>query len=195
MRQAGVLPQGGLECDFYATTEAARRLNCTVGFGTYCGYNVVVGDDRTTIGKFCSIAANVIIGAGEHPLNYLSTSPFFYNEDLGFAKGAREIYLSPVHVGNDVWICDNVFIKGGVTIGDGAVLAAGAVVTKDVPPYAVVAGVLAKVLKYRFAPDIVQKLLELKWWNLPIEEIRQLPFKNIEKCFEIAEHISKKEGE
>lgn len=186
--KAGVLPQGGLECDFYATTEAARRLNCTVGFGTYCGDNVVVGDNRTTIGKFCSIAANVIIGASEHPLNYLSTSPFFYNEALGFSKGTCEIYLKPVHVGNDVWICDNVFIKGGVTIGDGAVLAAGAVVTKDVPPYAVVAGVPAKVLKYRFAPDIVQKLLELKWWNLPIEEIRQLPFKNIEKCFEIAEH-------
>ena len=193
--KAGVLPQGGLECDFYATTEAARRLNCTVGFGTYCGDNVVVGDNRTTIGKFDSIAANVIIGASEHPLNYLSTSPFFYNEALGFSKGTCEIYLKPVHVGNDVWICDNVFIKGGVTIGDGAVLVAGAVVTKDVPPYAVVAGVPAKVLKYRFAPDIVQKLLELKWWNLPIEEIRQLPFKNIEKCFEIAEHISKKEGE
>lgn len=71
---------------------------------------------------------------------------------------------------------------------DNSNIDARAVVTKDVQPYAVVAGVPAKVLKYRFAPDIVQKLLELKWWNLPIEEIRRLPFKNIEKCFEIAEH-------
>lgn len=189
LRQSGVLPQGGLECDFYATTEAARRLNCTVGFGTYCGCNVVVGDNRTTIGKFCSIAANVVIGAGEHPLNYLSTSPFFYNEALGFAKGAREIYLSPVHVGNDVWICDNVFIKGGVTIGDGAVLAAGAVVTKDVPPYAVVAGVPAKVLKYRFAPDIVQRLLASKWWDLSDETIKRIPYGDIDQAIEFIEKI------
>lgn len=189
LRQAGVLPQGGLECDFYATTETARRLNCTVGFGTYCGYNVVVGDDRTTIGKFCSIAANVIIGAGEHPLNYLSTSPFFYNEALGFAKGACEIYLKPVHVGNDVWIYDNVFIKGGVTIGDGAVLAAGAVVTKDVPPYAVVAGVPAKVLKYRFAPDVVQRLLASKWWDLPDETIKRIPYDDINRAIEFIEKI------
>ena len=187
--KAGVLPQGW-EYAFYAKTDTARELNCTVGFGTYCGDNVFVGDNRSTIGKFCSIAADVVIGASEHPLNYLSTSPFFYVESLGFRKGACEIYLSPVHVGNDVWIGDGVFIKGGVTIGDSAVLAAGAVVTKDVPPYAVVGGVPAKVIKYRFQPDIVQKLLELKWWDLPVEVIRQLPFKNLDETIQFIEFHS-----
>lgn len=76
-------------------------------------------------------------------------------------------------MGNDVWIGSRVMVVGGVTIGDGAVIAAGAVVTKDVPPYAVVGGAPAKVIKYRFSEDIVKFLEELEWWNLPESELKK----------------------
>lgn len=183
LQKKGIV-ETGIESDFYEICENALCLRCDVGFGTYCGINITVGSPETKIGKFCSIAQNVIIGAGEHPLNYLSTSPFFYLETLGFRKGCKETYLKPVQVGNDVWIGDNVFIKGGVTIGDGAVIAAGAVVVKDVPPYAVVAGVPARIIKYRFDEKTIKELLDLKWWDLPREIILALPFKSPEKCIE-----------
>lgn len=91
---------------------------------------------------------------------------------------------APVRIGNDVWIGDNVIIKNGVKIGDGAVVGLGAVVTKDVPPYAVVAGVPAKIIKYRFSDEIISELLELEWWNLEEDVIRQIPYDNIEKAIE-----------
>ena len=132
-------------------------------------------------------------GVGEHPLNYLSTSPFFYQENLGFRKGASEVYLKPVHIGNDVWIGDNVFIKGGVTVADGAVIAAGAVVTKDVPAYAVVAGVPAKVMKYRFSQDVIDSLLKTAWWNYPPDVIKSLPFKDPEECLRMLKEFRNSE--
>lgn len=177
--------------DFYHTCRTARRLNCSVGFGTYCGQNVTVGSPDTKIGKFCSIAQNVIIGADEHPLDYLSTSPFFYVESLGYRKGVSEVYEKPVRIGNDVWIGDNVFIKGGVVVEDGAVIAAGAVVVKNVPAYAIVGKVPAKIIKYRFPEETIQGLLETKWWDLPDEQIKSLPFKDPVRCIEILKNKKK----
>lgn len=168
----------------YLTTKSVQKLRCQVGFGTYCGQNVVVGSRQTKIGKFCSIASNIIIGPGEHPLNYLSSSPFFYMEDLGFRKGVSEVFIKPCEIGNDVWIGSNVFIRSGIKIGDGAVIGAGAVVTKDVPPYAVVVGVPAKILKYRFDEKMIEELLELKWWELDNKIIKTLPFKDIKLCIQ-----------
>lgn len=96
-----------------------------------------------------------------------------------------------VIIGNDVWIGAGVFIKGGIKIGDGAVIAAHAVVTKDVPPYAIVGGVPAKILKYRFTDDVIRKLLDLKWWDYDIAAIQGLDWSDIHKCIEtIAQAIT-----
>lgn len=135
---------------------------------------------NTTVGNFSIIARNCVVGLGAHPTNTLSPHSIFYKKnrwkwhnewckDTGF----RESDL-PVTIGNGVWIGIRCLILDGVTIGDGAIVAAGAVVTKDVPPFAVVGGVPAKVLKYRFSPEMIERLLEIKWWNLPDEEITRI---------------------
>lgn len=145
--------------------------------------NIFIVSPEITIGSFCSLASNIIIGPGDHPINYLSTSPFLYMDNLGYSDSqGNEIFLKPCKIGNDVWIGDNVFIKGGVFVWDGAIIGAGAVVTKDVPPYAIVEGVPAKLILYRFDNDTISKLLKLRWWDLPDEIIRQIPFRDINKA-------------
>lgn len=124
------------------------------------------------VGKFCSIGHESCIGMGRHTLNKLSTSPIFTekNNSLGqkwVDKDKSVIPFQTINVGNDVWIGRNALIMGGVNIGNGAVVGAGAVVTKDIPPYAVVGGVPAKIIRYRFPEDIIKKLEEIQWWNLP----------------------------
>ena len=95
----------------------------------------------------------------------------------------------PIHIGNDVWIGDEVFVKNGVTIGDGAVLGARSVVTKDVPPYAIVAGVPAKIIRYRFDEPTRQELLRLKWWELDDDIIRQIPYDNISAALQFLREV------
>ena len=119
-----------------------------------------------TIGKYCSIGECKFIVDGDHDINFASTFPFF---ELHFSRSAPEnknLKTAPV-VGNDCWICDSAVIYGGVIIGHGAVVAGQAVVTKDVPPYSVVAGNPSRVVKHRFPPDIVERMLKVAWWDLP----------------------------
>lgn len=159
---------------------AIRSKDCHVGVGSYCDKTTLVMSSDTVIGKYCSIAGNVVIGIGNHPLNWLSTSPFFYMKFLGWRKeNEYRDKVPPTFIGNDVWIGQGALIKDSITIGDGAVIGAGAVVVKDVPPYAVVGGVPAHIIKYRFDEKIIAELLKLKWWDLDEEIIKQIPYQDI----------------
>jgi len=148
-------------------------VNSTLGAYSYCSYDCNIINAK--IGKFCSLANEIIIGGDEHPMEWLSTSPVF--QDVNHSGPAKKFATHTLPeskittIGNDVWIGDRVIVKQGVTIGDGAVIGAGAIVTKDVPPYAVVVGVPAKVIKYRFEEDVISDLLEIKWWDMPESEL------------------------
>src|SRR6185437_13886393 len=129
--------------------------------------------EPVTIGAYCSIAADVeIFVGGNHRLDWVSTYPFRILLDLpGALNDGHPASRGPVIVGNDVWIGRKATIMSGVTIGDGATVAAKAVVARDVRPYAVVVGNPAREIRRRFSDDIIERLLEVKWWDWPEPEI------------------------
>lgn len=153
---------------------AVKIKGSKVGAYSYISANTDV--ENAEIGKFCSISDHCRIGMGSHNTNQISTSPIFteaYNATKyqWLKKDVNAAPLKRAIVGNDVLIGSHALVLGGVTIGDGAVVASGAVVTKDVPPYAIVGGVPAKLIKYRFNPDLINKLLELQWWEWSEEKL------------------------
>lgn len=128
-------------------------------------------DCHTTVGRYCSIAKGVRVMNRNHPLEFKSTHAYFFNPQLGFCRDDIVDYI-PLKIGNDVWIGANALILPHVRrIGDGAVIAAGAVVNKDVPPYAVVVGNPARAVRLRFPKDIVEALMASRWWEKPLEEL------------------------
>lgn len=137
-----------------------------LGRHTYTGQDTIIM--HTHVGAFTSISWGVTIGASEHDFNRLTSHTFLYNpyDDLNNGIIYYDRFEKPTKVGNDVWIGANVTILRGVTIGDGAVIGANSMVTKDVPPYAIVVGNPARIIKFRFKEDLILKLLELKWWEL-----------------------------
>lgn len=143
-----------------------------IGLYTHGGCFVPGAIDRkTTIGRYCSFARGVRTINANHPMHFQSTHGFFHNPQLGYCSQRLAPHL-PLAIGNDVWLGTNALVLPSVhTIGDGAVVAAGAVVHKDIPPYAVVVGNPARVVRFRFPPDVISKLIASRWWEKKIGEL------------------------
>jgi phosphonate metabolism protein (transferase hexapeptide repeat family) len=178
----------GAEPSIHPTAEVRDTsfgVYCEVGARTklressFGDYSYVVNDSDiiyTSVGKFCSIAAQTRINPGNHPLDRVALNHFTYrssayhlgDDDAGFFDWRR---ASPVVMGNDVWIGHGAIVLPGITLGNGAAIGAGAVVSRDVPPFAIVVGVPGRVLRYRFAPEIIAALERIAWWDWPREKL------------------------
>ena len=162
----------------YFLSETLRKIlrdyhDIDIGLYSYGWFRAGPIAEHTKIGRYCSIGPGVRILPENHPLNYKSTHPYFYLKSLGFVE-KEMIPAKKLEIGNDVWIGQSAIILRQVSkIGDGAVIGAGAVVTKDVPDYAIVAGSPAKVIRYRFSQENIQKLKKEQWWNKSIEELKE----------------------
>ena len=155
-----------------------KAKHATIGAHSYVAANTEI--ENAVIGKYCSIADHCRIGMSGHSLSCLSTSPIFTQRVNALQEKwtHRDVFKhktkeKTVYIGNDVWIGSHVLVNGGVHIGNGACIGAGAVVVKDVPPYAIVGGVPAKIIRYRFSEDIITKFQGLQWWDMPEEKLKE----------------------
>ena len=197
--------------DRRAHTDLTVELPCTLAVGSV-GRNLAIGAytevagqvgssiANARIGRFCSLANRVTIAPDEHPTDYLSSSMVQYVPNVhewdSFLEAAGQPRQAPVVafaqrgrtiLGHDVRVGSNVFIRQGVRVGDGAILTAGSVVVADVPPYTVVGGVPARVIRDRFSEDIVERLLALRWWNHDVLAVPELRFDRIEDAVSLLE--------
>lgn len=169
-----------------------------VGAFTYLNSGVAVSCQ--SIGRYCSIAGKTRIGEHQHPVEWLSSNPFQYNRArFAFSTVARHYRpLNPAaspnnfrkpapRIGNDVWLGSQVAVLRGTTIGDGAIVASGAVVTKDVPPYAIVGGIPATLIRYRFDEQTIERLQELRWWRFTPDQLDGVPFDDVHAAIEAIE--------
>jgi len=157
------------------TNQKEQYKNFEIGDWTYGSPTVRKWNDETRlkIGKFCSIARGVqILLGGEHHIHWITTYPFyvfFADKETAFKQPHTK---GDIVIGNDVWIGVNAVILSGVTIGDGAVIGAASVVTRDIPPYTIAAGNPAKPIRKRFEEPAIQALLAIRWWDWPVEQIK-----------------------
>jgi len=143
-----------------------------IGDYTFIGRGAQIGPNPVSIGRYCSIGPEVLIGPNRHPVESASTSPVFYSTSWGQLEDRRqEFNRVAVAIGNDVWIGARAMVLPGVKIADGAVVAAGAIVTRDVGPYMIVGGVPARLLRLRFDKSLITKLLESEWWLRDMHEL------------------------
>jgi acetyltransferase-like isoleucine patch superfamily enzyme len=153
---------------------AERFPQFEIGRGSYGGLDVVDygGGTRVRVGAYCSIAAGVqVILGGEHRTDWVTTFPFSEIDPRFAHINGHPRTKGDINIGNDVWIGRDAFILSGVTIGDGAVVAARALVSRDVPPYGIVAGNPAALLRYRFPSDVIARLMKVAWWTWPAERV------------------------
>ncbi len=167
-----------------AIRQKCRIYKSTVGRYTYITKESLV--QNADIGSYCSISEKVSIGLPMHPTDMVSTSPVFLKGNNYLKKNFSKLPYESTRrttIGNDVWIGEGVKIKSGLTIGNGAIIGAGAVVTKDVPPYAIVGGVPAKIIRYRFNEEQIAALEDIKWWDLPDDKISKIAcnFSNVDE--------------
>lgn len=176
-----------------STFEGANKIyshsifNGSLGYGSYIQENCAIS---AHVGRFTSIGPSVKTNRGVHPIEepYVTTCPMFFStrKQNGNTFANRILFdelRKPPVIGSDCWIGERAFIIGNVNIGDGAVVLAGAVVTKDIPPYAIVGGVPAKIIKYRYDSETIKMLEDFKWWNKDIDWLKEHweYFNNMEK--------------
>ena len=167
----------------------ATLVNCSIDRYSYIYGTTLV---HTKVGAFCSIASGCTVGGGMHPTNWVSSSPVFYSGrnvlKTNFSHAEFTEYVD-TFIGNDVWIGSKCLIKGGVTIGDGAIIGMGSVVTHDVPPYEIWGGNPAKCIRKRFDEETIEKLLALQWWSWDEQELRRYGdlFHDPQKLFAVLE--------
>lgn len=159
--------------DKNSSVEAGSHIvNSTFGRYSYCGYDCEL--INCDIGSFCSIGNNVVVGGSNHPMDWVSMSPVFYagrdSIKKKFSNHERK-KDKRTSIGNDVWIGEKVIIKQGVSIGNGVVIGMGSVVTKDILPYSIIGGCPTKLIRMRFDEQTIEKLEEIKWWELSDNEL------------------------
>jgi acetyltransferase-like isoleucine patch superfamily enzyme len=184
-----------LVCEAPVSLDGEFAMRGSIGAFTYLRSGCRLSPGTSSIGRFCSIAPDVAIGDGDHPVDWFSTHPFQWGATTMVSKEratelARDIPTKrKIKIGHDVWIGARVSITRGVHIGNGAIIAGGAVVTKDVPPYAIVGGVPARVLRYRFPDEIIQRFQKLRWWNYNVPSVPGLDFSNVTACLDTLEGL------
>ena len=181
------------ECKFEPPCTLAKCINykspISIGaFTNVCNGSGII--QNVEIGRYCSIAPNVDINPPQHPVDWLGITCRQYNREylgwhhfVGKEACCQEFDCEKkVVIGNDVWIGCRSVIMGGVTIGDGAIIAAGAIVTHDVPPYAIVGGAPARIIKFRFNEETIKELLSLRWWEYDIADFGEIEWNNAIKA-------------
>ncbi|MGV1835953.1 CatB-related O-acetyltransferase [Rhizobium rhizogenes] len=187
---------GEVEHPVHFRSRAELHKRSSIGrFGFLNSGTVVYGN--TQIGRFFCAGRQVEIGVAQHPTHALSTHGFVLGSgwfprtpDYGVENLVRHVAHPKTIIGHDVWIGSHAIVISGLTIGTGAVVAANSTVTKDVPPYAIVAGSPARIIRMRFDEEIIAGLLETAWWERDFDTIRKLPFDNVERCIEELRRIT-----
>jgi acetyltransferase-like isoleucine patch superfamily enzyme len=199
-RTAQLRRKAVVECEPPVKLDCELAMTGFIGAYSYVRQGSMLAGVRW-IGRYCSISANVTLGGGEHPTDWLSTHPFQYG-DSNFVERWSKVPnrkhmaapLQPlgVSIGSDVWIGARAVIGRGVSIGNGAVVGAGAVVTKDVAAYSIVGGVPAKIIRYRFRRDVIERLERVQWWNYAADSLLGVRFDNPELALDdIEERLTK----